>query len=237
MQADRSARAALLLLACACASDCPAAGFDCTDHWGHRYLTDRPLAAAGMSCVPFIDVPATDEQTAGRPQRSAPPRAEIESMFGFRDHGTSTAANDAAALALSARLAWTLRAPPAGSRGAELRSGLDPLIESVARAYGHDADLLRAIILVESRFNPNARSPKGAIGLMQVMPATAMRFGLPEAESALFEPETNLRIGAQYLRTLANLFPGRDDLVLAAYNAGEGAVLRHGGNVPPYRET
>lgn len=79
-----------------------------------------------------------------------------------------------------------------------------------------------------------ARSHKGAIGLMQLLPATAARYGVPNPAKS---PEANLRAGTRYLRDLIELFGGRIDLALAAYNAGENAVLRYGERIPPYRET
>jgi soluble lytic murein transglycosylase-like protein len=108
-------------------------------------------------------------------------------------------------------------------------------IASAADRHGVDERLVHAVIQVESNYASNARSPKGAIGLMQLMPATAARFGAESVES-LFDPRVNVDIGVRYLRELLDRF-GRTDLALAAYNAGEGAVVRHGYQVPPYRET
>ncbi|AEG94082.1 lytic transglycosylase domain-containing protein [Ramlibacter tataouinensis] len=109
-------------------------------------------------------------------------------------------------------------------------------IEAAAAAFGHEASLVRAMVHVESAFNPLAVSPKGAIGLMQIMPATAAGLGVAAPRRALLDPATNLRAGARHLRRLRDKFPDRLDLVLAAYNAGEGAVARWAG-VPPYAET
>ena len=106
-------------------------------------------------------------------------------------------------------------------------------IEQAARRSNLDPALVHAVIHVESRYQAQAVSPKGAVGLMQVMPATAERFGVPQAAG----PEANLMAGTRYLRTLLDLFDQRLDLALAAYNAGEGAVIRHGNRIPPYRET
>ena len=107
-------------------------------------------------------------------------------------------------------------------------------IQNAAREAGVSPALVHAVIFVESGYNPKARSPKGAIGLMQVMPDTALRYGVPDPGRT---PEANLRAGTRYLSDLMQQFGSRLDLVLAAYNAGEKAVLRHGHRIPPYRET
>ena len=94
-------------------------------------------------------------------------------------------------------------------------------------------DLVCALIQAESAFNPRAVSPKGAIGLMQLMPATAAEHGVTDA----FNPVQNIRAGVKYLKQLLDSYDGRVELALAAYNAGPGAVKKYGGKVPPYRET
>jgi soluble lytic murein transglycosylase-like protein len=106
-------------------------------------------------------------------------------------------------------------------------------VEQAAREFGLDASLLHAVIGVESGHSAAAVSAKGAIGLMQLMPPTARRFGVADA----YDPLQNIRGGARYLRYLLDLFGGDVELALAAYNAGENAVLRHGRRVPPFRET
>ncbi len=113
------------------------------------------------------------------------------------------------------------------------RSAFDPLVRRVAQAHGVHAALLKAVIEVESGFNARARSPKGAIGLMQVMPTTAARYG----QYDLYAPEQNVEVGARYLRDLLSMFGGNVQLAVAAYNAGENAVIRHGRRIPPYQET
>lgn len=108
-----------------------------------------------------------------------------------------------------------------------------PIWEAAYR-HGLNPELLAAVAWAESRFDPGAVSHKGARGLLQLMPSTGKRFGLKPRE--LFDPWKNLDAGARYLAELADRFQNDLSLVLAAYNAGEGAVARHGG-VPPYRET
>ncbi len=108
----------------------------------------------------------------------------------------------------------------------------DPFIRAVASDEGLDASLIKAVALVESGFNPRAVSPKGARGIMQLMPATARRYGVRNPH----DPYESLRAGARHLRDLLVEFEGNVTLALAAYNAGSGAVRRHGG-VPGYRET
>jgi len=107
-------------------------------------------------------------------------------------------------------------------------------IDRAARAASLDPALVHAVIHVESRHNPAARSPKGALGLMQVLPATAARYGVADPTRSV---AVNLSVGTRYLRDLLKLFDDRVDLALAAYNAGEKAVLRYGERIPPYPET
>ena len=116
------------------------------------------------------------------------------------------------------------------------------LLKDASVRHGIDYELLQALIATESGFDARAVSPKGAVGLMQLMPLTAARYGVrtdkvsPLAEK-LTDPKTNIRAGTSYLRGLIDLFPGQLELALAAYNAGEGAVQRAGNKVPNYPET
>jgi soluble lytic murein transglycosylase-like protein len=109
----------------------------------------------------------------------------------------------------------------------------EEMIARVAKEQKLEPALLHAVIAVESAYNPQARSPKGATGLMQLMPDTARRYGVTD----LLNPLENLRAGARYLRDLLSMFNNNLRLVLAAYNAGEGAVIRSGHAIPPYPET
>jgi soluble lytic murein transglycosylase-like protein len=116
---------------------------------------------------------------------------------------------------------------------AALRERYKELVERVAREQQVDVALLHAVVAVESGYNERAQSPKGARGLMQLMPATAQRYGVTD----VWNPLENLRGGARYLRDLLALFNDNLNLALAAYNAGEGAVIGSGYKIPPYAET
>ncbi|MBS0308459.1 MAG: transglycosylase SLT domain-containing protein, partial [Proteobacteria bacterium] len=118
----------------------------------------------------------------------------------------------------------------------------EPMLDGAAKEYGLQPALLKAIMAAESGFNPAAVSPKGAIGLMQIMPETAERYGLQadkqrSLSQKLADPQTNIRLSARYLRDLHKLFPGQPELVIASYNAGEGAVQKYRNSIPPYPET
>lgn len=110
---------------------------------------------------------------------------------------------------------------------------IDGLIRQQGSRYGVDPFLVFCVMEQESRFNPGVVSLAGAIGLMQLMPATAARFGVANP----FDPAQNVQGGTRYLKELLTRFGGRIDLALASYNAGEGAVIKYGQKIPPYRET
>jgi len=139
----------------------------------------------------------------------------------------ATVQADARTGRLVRRVTWQTR------DGKPLRpeAAVRPLVEKAAREHELDPLLVDAVIRAESGYNPAAVSPKGAAGLMQLMPSTARRHGVRDR----FDPGENIRAGVRYLKALREAF-GDDRLALAAYNAGEGAVLKHGG-VPPYPET
>jgi soluble lytic murein transglycosylase-like protein len=119
--------------------------------------------------------------------------------------------------------------PPTNSNAA---SGIDQAVQQIAAEHALSADLIHSMIKVESNYNVRAVSPKGARGLMQLVPSTARRFGVSDA----FNPRENIDGGVKYLRYLLDLYGGNYPLALAAYNAGEGAVARYRG-VPPFHET
>ena len=117
-----------------------------------------------------------------------------------------------------------------------------PLLEDAAQNHAVDPALVTAVSAAESGFRPDAVSPKGAVGLMQLMPATAARYGVvaesqQEATRLLKNPQLNAQVGTRYLADLIRMFNGDLVLALAAYNAGEGAVMKHGRRIPPYPET
>ncbi len=134
------------------------------------------------------------------------------------------------------RLYFTNRAPslspPQRSVPSRRQSRVMPLVYTLARKYDIDAQLIRAIITVESNFNVRAISRAGAQGLMQLMPATATRYSVADP----FDPKANIEGGIRFLKDLWHRFQGDMKRVLAAYNAGENAVKRYGG-IPPYPET
>ncbi len=115
-------------------------------------------------------------------------------------------------------------------------------IRDASNTHNIDFELIQALIATESGFDARAVSPKGAVGLMQIMPATAQRYGVTSdrkvpIETKLTDPRTNIRAGSRYLSDLIRMFPGKLELALAAYNAGEGAVQRAGNRIPNYKET
>jgi Zn-finger nucleic acid-binding protein len=130
----------------------------------------------------------------------------------------------------SLALAADTKRPRGWSTG---RPKIDALIRQNGAKYGVDPYLIFCVMEQESHFNARAESPKGARGLMQLMPGTAARFGVRHS----FDPAQNIAGGTRYLKQLMGKFNNRVDLVLASYNAGEGAVVRFGHRVPPYRET
>lgn len=112
------------------------------------------------------------------------------------------------------------------------KNAFDHIIQQAAQQHGVSEGLIKAVMHTESGFNVNARSPVGAQGLMQLMPATARRFNVSNA----YDPQENIMAGAKYLAWLLKRFNGNTSLALAGYNAGEGNVAKYGG-VPPFRET
>lgn len=128
---------------------------------------------------------------------------------------------------------WVRRAGYDPGSYHENKQRFTPAIATVANRHGVSRALLHAVIEAESAYDPNAVSRAGAVGLMQLMPMTAKRFGVYDRHN----PEQNLNGGTRYLRYLLELFKGDLELAVAAYNAGENAVMHYNQQVPPYRET
>lgn len=165
----------------------------------------------------LLSVPAAPKPADAGPQPAAPP-------------AQATAGSAAAAAKAQAQ-------PQSGTAEAAATTplqstSLDGMIREAAQKHDVDPNLVRAIIKVESNFNPYAVSRKGARGLMQLMPQTARSLGVRN----LYDPGQNINGGVRYLKQMLETFPGKLELSLAAYNAGPAAVERHGG-VPPYTET
>lgn len=176
--------------------------------------------------------------------RAAPARAEIALLASGQTLKLEAHRPEAELLVLVLKGGGEVHLPPSAVRGfvpdevldevesAPEGSDLASLVEQSARRHGLDPALVLAVVSVESGFRPAAVSPKGAQGLMQLMPGTAASLGVEDA----FDPEQNVDAGVRHLETLVRLYGGDLTRALAAYNAGQGAVARHGG-VPPYRET
>jgi soluble lytic murein transglycosylase-like protein len=168
---------------------------------------------------------------------AAPARADI---YTYTDaNGTESFSNvpDNKRYTLFMRTpAEKITAPLAGNPSLSIsgnRTRFTPLVEEAASQNKLDAALLHALITTESGYNPRAVSRKGAMGLMQLMPGTASRYGVSDA----FDPAQNVHAGAHYLSDLMQMFNQDLHLALAAYNAGEKSVIKYGNHIPPYRET
>jgi len=156
-------------------------------------------------------------------------------IMGQPDSGTFTAVARYAPISAVGRSVASLELSPGFM-------AVKPLVRTAADANQLDMALLQAVIAAESGFDSSAVSPKGAVGLMQVMPSTAQRYGVASdrggsVSTKLTDPRININTGARYLRDLINLFPGQLELAVAAYNAGEGAVQKAGNRIPAYKET
>jgi soluble lytic murein transglycosylase-like protein len=230
--------ACLLVLAHAQAAP-TAAQFHCRFDDGSVRVMYSDVGAAfplmGVRCAPVTEpVPAFDASAAalafaGSAAPPAPKRPPVE----VRRVAPATWIEAPAPKPLPlARAPAAL--PPVMAFGG--KTDLSLLVSGMSKRYGVDADLVDAVIHVESRYKAHARSPKGALGLMQVMPATGRRYGV-DNPSHLLDPVVNVGVGVRYLRDLHEMFGGRVDLVAAAYNAGEGSVQRYGNRIPPYPET
>ncbi len=217
----------------------PAAGLaSCSSGWEQLLPpSHRPHALQARGCAasaPPARVPADQLSIYAVPVTQGPlgPLAKPNQTEAKRTRAAQRGRdrNDAGQ-GLAARPATPLR-----GGGSARPVALAPLIDHAARTHDIDPLLLHAIARVESRHKPGAISHAGAHGLMQVIVPTARRFGVDSAQQ-LHHPGTNLDVSARYLKTLQRRFGNDLPLVLAAYNAGEGAVEKYGRRIPPYRET
>ena len=233
-------------------------GARCTVAASYRPERSRPSAPASATPAPASGgaAPATfmggssspaakPAASTGKPASQGSRRVSGQVYSYIKDgvrHYTSTPPRGSAAAGATAmrtiRYSFIETCYACGSPGvsfANVRLNTDAFRDEVAaaaREFGVEEAIVRAVMHAESAFNPNAISRAGAQGLMQLMPATAERFGVTDA----FDPAQNIRGGVRYLAWLLKRFNGDLTLAAAGYNAGEGAVDRHGG-VPPYRET
>jgi soluble lytic murein transglycosylase-like protein len=212
----------------------------------HRHCPSRLLVAGGLIaasiCLPY-SAQATERMTV-----RAYPKSDVVMMIGgmANDNSVQSAqavsaenispSDDASRLSVviqpGRRSLLTNAIQQTSESIASRVMALSPVINEAAHVADVDSALLMAVIDVESGGNPRAVSPKGATGLMQLMPGTGEQHGA----SNLFDPRQNVAAGARYLKALTRQF-GELSLVLAAYNAGEGAVQKYGGQIPPYAET
>ena len=202
---------------------------------GQRLITNVPSSEKGMTLIKH----RRDRSTRPRNKRKI-----IGYSYLFRDaegisHYTNRKASGKGMTLVSRRPIYYYGKPRSGGPAPVLKVLKErirkyrPLIMQAARDTGLDANLIHAVILAESAYNPKALSPKGAMGLMQLMPQTAKRFNVMDA----YDPAQNIRGGTRYLKFLMERFGNDTDLVTAAYNAGEGAVEKYGRSIPPYKET
>ncbi len=185
----------------------------------------RVIVAGAAGVLAVISSAAFAEADLGAARELAPSVAGLMAhprvRFGYAEEGGAAPSVD------------VVDADPARLTPLSQRAMIEPLVEQVAQTYGLESALLHAVIHVESSYDPNAVSKQGAQGLMQLMPGTARRYAVADA----FDPEQNLHGGARYLRDLLDIFHNDLRLVLAAYNAGEYAVIRNGYRVPPLKQT
>jgi soluble lytic murein transglycosylase-like protein len=177
----------------------------------------RPLLLFGLLLAPALVQPADAQIFATRDANGVLILSDTPIAEGMEVYKVAPRAQVATTQPLAARRA----------------TSYDDIIDQHAARHGVRSDLVRAVIQVESAFNRFARSNKGAMGLMQLMPTTARQLGVTNP----YDAEQNIAGGVAYLRSLLDRFDGNEELALAAYNAGPGAVERYGQRIPPYRET
>lgn len=187
-----------------------------------------------LAVLLFVFIAAGAAQAQERPL-SPPPRSPVPLTASDQQRAQKEAAARSQTKPQSTELTTQIKIPVT-SHSRHISSGnaqVDTMVYEAAAKHGLDPCLILSVMRAESGFNRLAVSPKGASGLMQLMPATATRMGVRN----LFDPRENIHGGARYLRWLLNRFGGDLRLALAGYNAGEGAVEAYGNRIPPFRET
>src|SRR4051812_34600491 len=191
----------------------------CLEHRSASWIVGFFVCACGAASAGSVETPAT-------------PR--VRSVVRADAHGRLVRAVVVSPRVVQSRIvdATPMPTEPRNFTGTE-EAAVPDLVEAAAKRYDVDPLLVHSVIQVESNYNPYAVSPKGAQGLMQLMPATARRFGVRNS----FDMKDNIEGGVRYLKYLSSLFPQDQRLIIAAYNAGEAAVWKYGNSIPPYRET
>ncbi len=186
--------------------------------FGNWFATALLAAAAAVPCVARADIYAFTDAQGVTHFSNVPADARYKLILSEAEHASSAEDKATPAHAVD----WLARS-----------AKYDRVIDRAAHNATLQPALVRAVIVVESGFNPRAVSKKGAVGLMQLRPSTARRYGVKN----IFDPDQNIRAGARYLGDLMVRFDSNLELALAAYNAGEQAVEHYGRHIPPYRET
>jgi soluble lytic murein transglycosylase-like protein len=223
----------LALFAISCFADI----YSFVDSKGVRHISNKPSDPRFKKVMetPTYKTPTTTTQSDPEiPQVNNVGVIQLNGSTGWKVISPNSDRRALAALTNTNYIQWGKRSAskPFGINDANRRK-LSQAIARIAAQYRLDPHLIHAVISAESGFNPNAVSPAGAQGLMQLMPATARRFGVTNT----FDPIANMHGGARYLRWLLNLFKNNVSLALAGYNAGENAVIKYGYKIPPYKET